>query len=266
MKEAQPRAIHLKDYAPPAFRVETIDLDVDIREARALVAAKLEVRRNAAGPLVLDGDELELVSVTLNGSPVRHEVTPEKLTIPDVPDAFTLETVSRIVPQKNTKLEGLYATKHGFVTQCEAQGFRRITWFTDRPVRLGDRIGISVGEDIKLVGPHSVRTVRPKGVPCLVAASGSRLFLYGRTSWSGRFDQCDGVTGLDRKGAVRFRAMDSEDVVDLQFGRSYAYAWTDDDIAVLDLRRARVVKRIPESQSRLVLLLPPSRSTQLGDW
>src|SRR5688572_24486589 len=133
MKEAQPRAIHLKDYAPPAFRVETIDLDVEIREDHALVAAKLEVRRNTAGPLVLDGDELELVSVTLNGSAVRHEVTPEKLTIPDVPDAFTLGTVSRIVPQKNTKLEGLYATKHGFVTQCEAQGFRRITWFIDRP-------------------------------------------------------------------------------------------------------------------------------------
>src|SRR5687767_2570080 len=133
MKEAQPRAIHLKDYAPPAFRVETIDLDVEIREDHALVTAKLEVRRNTAGPLVLDGDELELVSVTLNGSAVRHEVTPEKLTIPDVPDAFTLETVSRIVPQKNTKLEGLYATKHGFVTQCEAQGFRRITWFIDRP-------------------------------------------------------------------------------------------------------------------------------------
>ena len=70
MKEAQPRAIHLKDYAPPAFRVETIDLDVDIREDHALVAAKLEVRRNTAGPLVLDGDELELVSVALNGSPV----------------------------------------------------------------------------------------------------------------------------------------------------------------------------------------------------
>src|SRR5688572_12158145 len=133
MKEAQPRAIHLKDYAPPAFRVETIDLDVDIREDHALVTAKLEVRRNTAGPLVLDGDELELVSVTLNGSAVRHEVTPEKLTIPAVPDRFTLETVTKIVPQKNTKLEGLYATKHGFVTQCEAQGFRRITWFIDRP-------------------------------------------------------------------------------------------------------------------------------------
>jgi aminopeptidase N len=133
MKEAQPRAIHLKDYAPPPFRVETVDLDVDIREDHALVRARLAIRRNAAGPLVLDGDELELVSVALDGKPVRHEVTAEKLTIPDVPDAFTLETVSRIVPQKNTKLEGLYATKHGFVTQCEAEGFRRITWFIDRP-------------------------------------------------------------------------------------------------------------------------------------
>jgi hypothetical protein len=140
------------------------------------------------------------------------------------------------------------------------------SWFTDRPVRLGDRIGISVGDEIKLVGARSIRTVRPKGVPCLVAASGNRLFLYGRTSWSGRFDQCDGVTGLDRNGAVRFRALDSEDVVDIQFGRSYAYAWTDNDIAFLDLRRARVVKRMQASQSRLVLLLPPSRSGQLGDW
>ena len=133
MKEAQPRAIRLKDYAPPPFRVETVDLDVDIREDHALVRAKLEIRRNRPGPLVLDGDELELVSVALDGKPVRHEVTAEKLTLPDVPDSFTLETVSRIVPQKNTKLEGLYATKHGFVTQCEAEGFRRITWFIDRP-------------------------------------------------------------------------------------------------------------------------------------
>jgi len=133
MREPQPRAIHLKDYVPPAFRVEAIDLDVDIREDHALVRAKLEIRRNSAGPLVLDGDELELVSVALNGKPVRHEATAEKLTLADVPDEFTLETVSRIVPQKNTKLEGLYATKHGFVTQCEAEGFRRITWFIDRP-------------------------------------------------------------------------------------------------------------------------------------
>ena len=133
MREPQTKAIHLKDYAPPAFRVDTVELDVDIREDHALVTAKLAIKRSGEGPLVLDGDELELVSVSVNGAAVRHDVTPEALTVHDVPDAFTLETVTRIVPQQNTKLEGLYATKNGFVTQCEAQGFRRITWFTDRP-------------------------------------------------------------------------------------------------------------------------------------
>jgi aminopeptidase N len=133
MREPQTKAIHLKDYAPPAFRVETVELDVDIREDHALVRAKLGLKRNAPGALVLDGDEVELVSVAVNGKAARHEVTPETLTVHDVPDAFVLETLSRIVPQQNTKLEGLYATKNGFVTQCEAQGLRRITWFIDRP-------------------------------------------------------------------------------------------------------------------------------------
>src|SRR3954466_6743683 len=133
MREPQPRNIYLKDYTPPAFNADTGELDVDIREDHAVVSAKLAIRRNAAGPLVLDGDEVQLVSVKLDGHDVRYDVTPERLTIHDVPDRCTLETVSRIVPQKNTKLEGLYATKNGFVTQCEAEGFRRITWFTDRP-------------------------------------------------------------------------------------------------------------------------------------
>jgi aminopeptidase N len=133
MREPQTKAIHLKDYAPPAFRVETVELDVDIREADALVKARLDIVRAGAGALVLDGDELELVSVSVDGAPARHDVTAEALTVHDVPDRFTLETVTRIVPQQNTKLEGLYATRNGFVTQCEAQGFRRITWFIDRP-------------------------------------------------------------------------------------------------------------------------------------
>jgi aminopeptidase N len=141
MREPQPSAIYLKDYAPPAFLVEHVWLDVDIRDADAIVQARLELRRNASAaapraPLVLDGDELELVSVALNGVLLRENAysrSPEQLVLADVPDAFTLETVSRIVPQKNTKLEGLYATRSGFVTQCEAQGFRRITWFVDRP-------------------------------------------------------------------------------------------------------------------------------------
>ena len=134
MREPTPRTIHLKDYTPPAFLVTHVELDVDIRQDDALVRAKLQVKRNAGpGPLVLEGDELELVSVFVNGQPAAHSVAPDRLTVPEVPDAFMLETVTRIVPQKNTKLEGLYATQHGFVTQCEAEGFRRITWFVDRP-------------------------------------------------------------------------------------------------------------------------------------
>jgi len=138
MREAQPGTIHLKDYMPPPFLVERVALEVDIRAEDALVKATLSVRRNGAHaqPLVLDGDELELVSLSLDGRECSHEVKSDALTVPRVPDAFTLQTVTRIVPQKNTKLEGLYATKSGFVTQCEAQGFRRITWFVDRPDNL----------------------------------------------------------------------------------------------------------------------------------
>ena len=141
MREPQPVTIHLKDYTPPAFLVERIALDVDIRDGDTLVGARLEVRRNpqaadARAPLALDGDELELLSVTLDGARLRdnqYSLGPERLVVADLPAAFTLETLSRIVPQKNTRLEGLYASQTGFVTQCEAEGFRRITWFPDRP-------------------------------------------------------------------------------------------------------------------------------------
>jgi aminopeptidase N len=141
MREPQPKTIYLKDYALPSFVVETIELDVDIGEQETLVTALLAIRRNpragaSEGALELDGDELQLISVSLNDTPLRadqYSVSPERLTIPGVPDAFVLKTLTRIEPQKNTRLEGLYATKNGFVTQCEAEGFRRITWFMDRP-------------------------------------------------------------------------------------------------------------------------------------
>jgi len=178
MRDSQPQAIQLKDYTPPAFRIETVDLDVDIRADDALVRAKLQIRRNAPGALVLDGDELELQSVTLNGKPCRHKVEAEKLTIEDVPDAFELETLTRIVPQRNTKLEGLYATKNGFVTQCEAQGFRRITWYIDRPdvmakftttVRARHRVLLSNG-NLVASGPGWAKFHDPFPKPCYLFA------------------------------------------------------------------------------------------------
>jgi len=141
MREATPKTVYLKDYTPPAFLIDRVELDVNLRENDAVVTGRLEVRRNPASqeqgaPLALDGDELELLSVAVDGTRLAagaYTLTGEQLIIPGVPDRFALETASRIVPQKNTKLEGLYATRNGFVTQCEAQGFRRITWFLDRP-------------------------------------------------------------------------------------------------------------------------------------
>ena len=141
MREPAPKTIYLKDYTPPAFLISAIALDVDIRDDHALVRARLELARNpksadAHAPLVLDGEEIELVSVALDGralTPAEYALGTESLSIAKVPDRFALETVSRICPQRNTRLEGLYASNGGMFTQCEAQGFRRITWFLDRP-------------------------------------------------------------------------------------------------------------------------------------
>jgi len=141
MREPAAKTIYLKNYTPPAFLISTIDLDVDVREDHALVRATLALARNAKStaanaPLILDGEEIELMSVALDGrtlSPGEYVLGGDSLCIPQVPERFTLETVSRIHPQKNTRLEGLYASANGFFTQCEAEGFRRITWFIDRP-------------------------------------------------------------------------------------------------------------------------------------
>jgi aminopeptidase N len=141
MRDPTPVTIRLEDYTPPAFLIATVDLDVDLREDFATVRAKLGVKRNPAAkdpkaPLVLDGDELALESVAIDGRTLAasgYALDGEHLTIPAVPDAFTLETAVRIEPRRNTKLMGLYASKDGFFTQCEAEGFRRITFFPDRP-------------------------------------------------------------------------------------------------------------------------------------
>jgi aminopeptidase N len=141
MLSPPPKTIYLKDYTPPAFLIPTVDLDVDIRDEDTLVKATLVISRNplAAGlntPLELDGDELELLSVALDGRPLdktEYTLDAEHLTIAAVPDRFTLDTVVRIRPRQNSRLMGLFASKDGFFSQCEAEGFRRITFFPDRP-------------------------------------------------------------------------------------------------------------------------------------
>src|SRR6266567_4261888 len=139
MRDPAPAATRLKDYAPPAFRIETVELQVEIFEDHALVRSRLAVSRRLGAPpspLVLDGEELELESVALDGralSSSEYALDEEHLTIAQVPERCTLEILCRIRPRRNTKLMGLYAAESGFFTQCEAQGFRRITYFLDRP-------------------------------------------------------------------------------------------------------------------------------------
>ena len=141
MRDAAPQTIHLADYTPPAFLISTVGLDVDIRDGQAAVHATLRLARNpahprAGEPLVLDGEDLELLSVAIDGRALaadEYRRDDRHLTIARTPEAFTLETTVRFDPWKNTKLEGLYASKDGLVTQCEAEGFRHITYFIDRP-------------------------------------------------------------------------------------------------------------------------------------
>ncbi|NHC06984.1 aminopeptidase N [Azonexus fungiphilus] len=136
MKTDTPQTIYLKDYTPPAYFIDTVDLDFSIESAGTVVTATLAMRRNpalAAQPLMLDGEELETLDLTVGGKKTAFSATPTRLTVDGLPDAFTLRTVVRIQPDGNTRLSGMYRSKDGYFTQCEAQGFRRITWFLDRP-------------------------------------------------------------------------------------------------------------------------------------
>lgn len=139
--QTEPSTIFLKDYTPPSHLIETIDLTVRLGDDVTEVSSKLVGRCNPAsgtGPadLYLDGEDQELVSLTLDGrtlAPDEWRRFPEGIVIPGVGESFTLEVEGRIRPQDNTRLEGLYKAGGLYCTQCEAEGFRRITYFPDRP-------------------------------------------------------------------------------------------------------------------------------------
>ncbi len=141
MKTAEPHAIHLKDYAPPPYRIPEIALNVSLDASATHVRAKMHVQRQVsdAEPLVLSGKRLKLVSLTLDGSPVEPSaftVTADSLTIQSPPADFQLEIVTEISPAANTALEGLYMSNGIYCTQCEPEGFRAITYYLDRPDNL----------------------------------------------------------------------------------------------------------------------------------
>jgi aminopeptidase N len=138
MRTETPQPIRLEDYRPPAFLIDEVSLDFHLEPHATRVKARLAIRRNGghAEPLRLNGERLRGISVVLDGralGPDEHTIDSEWLTVPDTPDVFLLETEVEIDPAANAALEGLYMSGGRYCTQCESEGFRKITWFADRP-------------------------------------------------------------------------------------------------------------------------------------
>ncbi|MDG1859333.1 MAG: M1 family aminopeptidase, partial [Emcibacteraceae bacterium] len=130
-----PETKYLSEYKKPNFNIDKVNFNFDLHDDVTHVTSEMRIKRQGGNdaPLILDGKDMTLISVALNGEDVDYIVADETLTIESVPDEFELTIVNDIDPASNTALEGLYVSNGMFCTQCEAQGFRRITYFIDRP-------------------------------------------------------------------------------------------------------------------------------------
>jgi aminopeptidase N len=137
MREGTAPLIRREDYAAPPFWIRKVDLTFDLDPAKTLVINRMQVERNgdvAAGPLRLNGEDITLTRCLVNGESVSFRQEEGLLVIDNLPaGSFALEIRNTCAPEKNTRLSGLYTSSGGFFTQCEAEGFRRITFFLDRP-------------------------------------------------------------------------------------------------------------------------------------
>lgn len=137
----QPTTIFLKDYQVPDYLIKTTDLRFEIQDGETLVSAMLQLYRNPAAisavtQLILHGADLELVSIAIDGRLLEsseYAFGEESLTVFNTPEEFSLITITKIKPETNTSLEGLYKSRTMYCTQCEAEGFRKITYYLDRP-------------------------------------------------------------------------------------------------------------------------------------
>ena len=139
MREGQAVAVRRENYTAPAFWIDTVDLVFDLEPAKTRVLNRMRLRRNpdvAAQPLRLDGEDLNLARVLVNGGGTSFKMDGNVLVLENLPEGtepFELEIFTTCNPEKNTQLMGLYVSQGTFFTQCEAEGFRRITYFLDRP-------------------------------------------------------------------------------------------------------------------------------------
>ena len=140
MKDAKPGTVYLKDYRPPAYLINRTELSFDLQEEDVVVSSRLHLLRDGQvaqdASLELHGQDLELLSVALDGVELtddEYQLGPDSLLIHAVPEQCLLAVKTRIRPQDNTSLEGLYKSRTLYCTQCEAEGFRKITYYLDRP-------------------------------------------------------------------------------------------------------------------------------------
>ncbi len=133
MRTDTPKTIFLKDYTPPPYSVKHVDLRFEIFDGRTVVHSSVQYEKNTGGVLFLNGEDLKLISIKLDGAEIKPSIDEHGMAFDPGKDKFTLEIVTEIVPEKNTRLEGLYNSGGTYCTQCEAEGFRRITYYQDRP-------------------------------------------------------------------------------------------------------------------------------------
>src|SRR4051812_5064524 len=139
MREGNNSVILRSDYQEPAFWIDNVELCFDLDPAKTRVLNKMKMRRNphvVPQALRLDGEELNLARVLVDGQGTSFKMENNQLVLENLPagnDTFELEIFTTCAPAKNTKLSGLYTSNDSFFTQCEAEGFRRITYFLDRP-------------------------------------------------------------------------------------------------------------------------------------
>ena len=138
MRDAENVTVRLSDYQPPDYLIDEIALVFSLEPEATIIAARSHVRASGTGaaPLVLNGERLELQSIAIDGEALgedKYSVEPGRLVIHNPPASFLLDIVTRISPATNTHLEGLYMSGGRFCTQCEAEGFRTITYYLDRP-------------------------------------------------------------------------------------------------------------------------------------
>ena len=257
MREPQGQLVKRLDYQASAFFIDQVDLTFDLDPAKTRVLNRMRVRRNpdvAAQPLRLDGEELNLARVMVNGEGTSFKMDQGQLVLEKLPegnDPFELEIFTTCNPAKNTSLSGLYVSQDTFFTQCEAQGFRRITYFLDRPDIMSmfsvtlraDRAaypvllsnGNLVEEGVLEDGRHMARWVDPHRKPCyLFALVAGRLVC--------REQRIQARTGREHLLQIYVRAGDLDKTEHAMQSLMHSIAWDEARFGLsLDLERFMIV-------------------------